>query len=703
MLLKSDEAPCTTPESINKKTKHIISSYQSLINKYMPLRKLSNKEKKSLQKPWITPGIRKSIAVRDKLLRKSTRDKSEETYDKYKFYRNLITRLKKQSFNNYYKDKFNQNSKDRKKAWETVNEITNHKIRKKTEIRSMKGKNGEDLRDTSDIANCLNDHFNSIGRKMASEIEEVNGNTVQNGIEPPENSIYLFKTNFDEIIKLIQGLKPNKAPGIDGISNYIIKVSAIIVAPTLIELYNCCMNIGSFPDMLKTTCIIPLHKGGDQRDPSNYRPISLLPQFGKLFEKVIKKRFIKFFDKYNLITPHQFGFRKKYSTELAVTDIHDMLLKNVDEKKVSCTIFLDLAKAFDSVDHKILLNKLERHGIRGRALSLMSSYLSNRQHLVKIQNSDSTFLTLETGVPQGSVLGPLLFLIFINDLPHNTNFTVKLFADDTSLSLDSDNYYDLQKNVNNEILKVYQWLCKNKLTLNIKKSKFMIVSNKRSPADLNFQVKVKNINLEKCSSYKYLGVHIDENLKWKTHIDYICEKVSKVCGMFAKLRHCIDFDMLKIVYHALVASHLQYCNLAWGNADEEVLKPLQVLQNRIIRIMTFAPFSCHNVKHLYDDLELLDLHQTHKLSKAKFVYKHKNGILPNICNKYFNIVENENGRNLRSLANSRYRQVWGRTTRSLKRMQYDGVKIWNSIPDSIRNVKSLGNFSQIYKIHLLNG
>ena len=259
----------------------------------------------------------------------------------------------------------------------------------------MKGKNGEDRRDTSDIANCLNDHFNSIGRKMASEIEEVNGNTVQNGIEPPENylfKIYLFKTNFDEIIKLIQGLKPNKAPGIDGISNYIIKVSAIIVAPTLIELYNCCMNIGSFPDMLKTTCIIPLHKGGDQRDPSNYRPISLLPQFGKLFEKVIKKRFIKFFDKYNLITPHQFGFRKKYSTELAVTDIHDMLLKNVDEKKVSCTIFLDLAKAFDSVDHKILLNKLERHGIRGRALSLMSSYLSSRQHQVNLKTPNRHFL-----------------------------------------------------------------------------------------------------------------------------------------------------------------------------------------------------------------------------------------------------------------------------------------------------------------------
>ena len=188
-------------------------------------------------------------------------------------------------------------------------------------------------------------------------------------------------------------------------------------------------------------------------------------------------------------------------------------------------------------------------------------------------------------------------------------------------------------------------------------------------------------------------------MNWKSHIEYICAKITKVCGMFAKLRYCIDFDMLKIVYHALVSSHLQYCNLSWGNADKSILEPLQTLQDRIIRIMTFTPYSCDNVKHLYDDIELLDLTQIHKLCKAKFMFKHKNEILPSNFDEYFKT----GGRGLRSTDNSVYKHVWGRTTKSLKRLQFDGVKVWNSIPKSIRELNSIGNFSQIYKIHLLNG
>ena len=581
-----------------------------------------------------------------------------------------------------------------------MNEITNHKVRKRTQILSMKGKNGQVFRKNKEIANCLNEHFNSIGHKLASEITPtISENTT---LEPPDNSIYMFDTFDEEIRKLIDRLKINKAPGLDGINNYIIKISAIAIIPTLVNLFNSCMSIGFFPDKLKIANIVPLHKGGDRTDASNYRPISLLPLLGKLFEKIIKKRFTKFFDKYNLITPHQFGFRKSYSTELAVAEIQNMLLKNVDDKKISCTIFLDLAKAFDTVNHKLLLDKLEMHGIRGCALSLIKSYLSNRQHVVKINNFESSFLTLDIGVPQGSVLGPLLFLIFINDLPNATNFKVKLFADDTLLSLNSENYNDLQINVSREINKVHKWLCANKLTLNISKSKYMIVTNKKKPNERDFQVKINGKNLDKCSSYKYLGVHIDENLTWKPHINYLCEKITKVCGVLAKLRHCVGYDILKMVYHALVASHLQYCNLVWGNADESILKPLQTLQNRIVKIMTFAPFSAHNVKHIFDDLELLDISQIHKLSKAKFVYKHKNGMLPSNFDEYLCNPENIHGRNLRSTSNGCYRQVWGRTNQSLKMIQYDGAKLWNSIPSGIRNVETLRNFSQVYKVHLLN-
>ena len=202
-------------------------------------------------------------------------------------------------------------------------------------------------------------------------------------------------------------------------------------------------------------------------------------------------------------------------------------------------------------------------------------------------------------------------------------------------------------------------------------------------------------------SYKYLDIYIDEKVIWDSHIEYICGKISKVCGMFAKLRHCMGFELLKTVYHALVASHLQYCNLTWGNANETVLQPLQTLQNRIIKIMTFTAFACSNIKQIYDDIELLDLNQIHKLSKAKFMYKHKNGMLPSNFDNYLRITENSRY-NTRSSSSGRYTQVWGRTNKSLKRIQYDGAKLWNAIPENIRNVESLGNFSQIYKIHLLN-
>ena len=469
------------------------------------------------------------------------------------------------------------------------------------------------------------------------------------------------------------------------------------------KLFNQCMEEGIFPDMLKTACIIPLYKGEEKSEPTNYRPISLLPIFGKLFEKIIETRLVKFFDKKKIITPHQFGFRKYFSTELAITEIQNMLLKNLDENKVTCTIFLDLAKAFDTVDHSILLLKMEKYGIRGQALSLLKSYLQNRQHSVKLNNVKSSFLTLNIGVPQGSVLGPLMFLLYINDLPNFTNFNVKLFADDTFLSLDSKNYKNLQKNVNEELKVVHTWLTNNKLSLNISKTKYMVVSNKKEPPNNQFYLKFDNVFLEKCTSYKYLGVLLDDKLSWKPHIDYICNKISKMCGIFAKLRYSTNLHLLTSVYYALVASHLQYCNLVWGDAAESILDPLSKIQNRIVRIISFAPFNCHNVQDLYEDLQLLNLEQIHKMAKGKFVYKYKAGKLPSNFDNYLVNASEVHSYNLRSSALSSYVRTWGKTNYSLKMLKYGAVKVWESIPNDIKIVKTLKKFSEKYKCFLLNG
>ena len=218
---------------------------------------------------------------------------------------------------------------------------------------------------------------------------------------------------------------------------------------------------------------------------------------------------------------------------------------------------------------------MKHYGIRGLPLQLLRSYLSDRNQFVKLNDANSSLIDILFGVPQGSILGPLLFLIFINDLPEATNLYVKLFADDTFLCAQDTNLESLENYVNIELDKVFVWLASNKLTLNVKKSKYMLVSRKKSIPDLCIQI--NGCHLDQCDSYKYLGIYIDKNLNWKSHIEYTCQKVSKVCGALAKIRHSVNIDILKNVYHALLYSYLRYGIIVWGNAAKATLEPLEIL------------------------------------------------------------------------------------------------------------------------------
>ena len=260
--------------------------------------------------------------------------------------------------------------------------------------------------------------------------------------------------------------------------------------------------------------------------------------------------------------------------------------------------------------------------------------MKSRNQFVSINSVDSSTRPVEFGVPQGSILGPLLFLIYINDLPQVTKFFIRLYADDTFLCLQHEDIKVLEREVNLELKKVYQWLVSNRLTLNISKSKYMLVS-KRKNALGEFTIKINNTALEKCETYKYLGVHFDKNLNWKSHIEYISEKISKSCGALAKLRHCVEIDTLREVYYALVHSYLRYGIIAWGNASKTVLNKLQVIVNRTIRIITFAPLGQINLNPIYEILEILKVNDIYTLEIAKIAYKQNKNLLTVNVAKYF--------------------------------------------------------------------
>ena len=380
-------------------------------------------------------------------------------------------------------------------------------------------------------------------------------------------------------------------------------------------------------------------------------------------------------------------------------DIYEKLLSNLDKKSNTCAIFLDLAKAFDSVSHKILIQKLQKYGIHGKLLDLFVSYLSSRSQFVKFDNTQSSLINILFGVPQGSILGPLLFLIFINDLPNAFKFFIRLFADDTFLCAQNDDFLALENEVNIELKKVYIWLVSNKLTLNIKKSQFMLLTNKKNIP--KFTVKINDEELESCDSYKYLGVYIDKSLSWKCHIDYICTKISKACGALSKIRHIVDIETLCTVYYALANSYLRYGILAWGNATDSIIKPLDTLINRCVRIMSFAPFGHIQISPIYECLDILNVENTFNLETAKFIFKSINGLLPlSSIASHFEleapIMHNYNTRQ----RNSRSNIIDFSSSYGKKSIQFRKTQALNAIPAEIRNLRSLNAFKKHYKKYL---
>jgi len=559
------------------------------------------------------------------------------------------------------------------------------------------------------IANTFNKFFTEIGTKLDSQIPTNNPqcNIKQFLNDSNTQSLTFEHTSRDEISNIIDSLDETKSSGPCNIPISMIKMSKHYIAEPLSDICNKSFEDGIFPDINKVAKVIPVHKKGSKVEINNYRPISLLPIFSKIMEKVISIRLTTFLTNNDILCPNQFGFRSGFSTSHSLLSITECIKQTIESKKYGCGVFIDLKKAFDTVNHQILLTKLEHYGIRNIALELFKSYLKNRKQFVSLNGVESDMNTVTCGVPQGSVLGPILFLLYINDLPNISNkLKIFLFADDTNIYLESDDLKSLETDMNNELIVLYDWLCVNRLSLNISKTNYVIF---RAPNKLKFPIaiKINNTDIEEKDFIKYLGVLIDSHLTFKQHINEVKKKIARAVGILYKLRPFVTTTIMKSVYYAIAYPFLLYGIIVWGSSSNSLLSSIHLQQKKIVRILSYndTVINIHGARAhsppLFYQLKLLTIFDIFKLQISKFSYNSMNGLSPYTMFRFTPAAEIHHHQTRFASAGNLYIN-YNRTNYGLKSVQAVGSRLWNTIPLSIQNSVTIFSFSRQMKQLLLS-
>lgn len=560
------------------------------------------------------------------------------------------------------------------------------------------------LTNNKDIANAFNTHFINIPNKYIPDqpeqclpdltrLEEYVAARV-----PPNNFFKIPLMTEVHVENFIKKLDSTKATGLDDIGAKYLKLAGPYITKTLTQICNLSISSNTFPSSWKIARVTPLHKKNNKDDPNNYRPISILPILSKLLEKHVANHLYEFLTCHDLIATRQSGFRPKHSCETALHLMVDEWVEHMFKSEVVGVLYIDFCKAFDLVDHDILLEKMKRYNFSNDSLSWFSSYFSDRKQCVKINKTMSDQLPINTGVPQGSIMGPLSFLLGVNDLPLEDSLEeLALFADDATDSAHDTDVKVVEQQLRTKTNNVNKWCKANRMVLGIEKTKGMLMGSKQklrtipnAEGCLNLEVEGKAI--EQVSSERLLGVQIDNSLSWNDQTKKVRKTALFKISILRKIKKYLPQDTRKLFFNYYIKPHLTYCSSIWGQTSKENLNTINKLQKQTARLILDKDYFTPS-DQMFRELGWLTFADCVQYQQALLVYKTLNNLAPPYMKNMFQYVQDIGKTNLRSVSDKKLFIPRAHP----KSIRSSGPKIWNSLKNETRTAKTLKQFKRQYQ------
>ena len=651
---------------------------------------ITEKVKKYRRKnvPWYTKELEEKIEGRSKKLQLYRLYRQKKDLIAAKKLANEITHLKRKLKKKYCSQKIEQYEGDPKRLWRILKDVTG--------TTPDKSNSEPDIMDQGK-ANSFNNYFATVGTKIQKLLgtKEAESKSEQNGD-------FTFKeVNEETIIKLIDRIRIDVAIGNDEINARLLKDSKHTIAESLMKLVNLSFTKSVFPDAMKSAIIKPLHKKGSTEEASNYRPISILPIVSKIFERAATNQIVMYLEENNKLNKTQHAYRKKHSTQTCLMEITDYIYREREKGSIIGIASLDLSKAFDSINHSHLLEKMKEMGLNATSLQWCKSYLENRKQKTKFQHFISEESNVTSGVPQGSILGPIMFIMFTNDLEKIFNdCKICSYADDTQIIVSGKNEKEVKAKLEEQVNSAQKYYTANSLQNNAGKTEVMVIGRKKNAAKMYIEVKEdgKIKKLEPQKSIKVLGAYLDEELNWNEQVQHVRKKATNSIRNLNRVNHLLPLKHRKLLYNSLVASHYNYVDTVWSGCGKRNEKRLQLTQNFAARSM-LGLRKHSSATDALKELNFLPLKDKRIVHEAVYVHKALNNKLPSQVTEHYTDLKSK--QNLRGATTQTLNIPKHRTQQYQNSPIYRTIKSWNSTPKSFRTEENTNSFKIKLQTHLL--